>query len=95
MYQETNQLNINIMKITANTKINSGTHIVSIGAQTNLVTILQDTGEIVELRRSFTNKRLRAVKREMKSLLSSKETFSFETLSEEQIIKLINLLKVI
>jgi len=82
------------MTLTPNTQIKAGNHIVSIGRETHFVAIISpQTGEFVELKRAKTNKRLRKVKREIKSFLSCSETFCFERLSEEQTIKLINTLK--
>ncbi len=82
------------MKITPNTTIKAGNHIVSIGIEKHFVAILSpSTHEFVELKRTKTNMRLAKVKRELKSWLSCSETFCFERLSESQTIKLINILK--
>ena len=92
--QKQKQLNIKIMKLTANTILKAGNHIVSIGREIHFVAILSpSTHEFVELKRTKTNKKLAKVKRELKSWLSCSETFCFERLSEPQIIKLINTLK--
>lgn len=82
------------MTLTPNTQIKAGNHIVSIGRETHFVAIISpQTGEFVELKRTRTNKRLRKIKREMKSWLNCSETFCFERLGEDQTIKLINILK--
>ncbi len=76
------------MKITPNTTIKAGNHIVSIGIEKHFVAILSpSTHEFVELKRTKTNMRLAKVKRELKSWLSCSETFCFERLSESQTIK--------
>ena len=82
------------MKLTPNTILKAGNHIVSIGREAHFVAILSpSTHKFVELKNTKTNKKLAKVKREFKSWLSCSETFCFERLSEAQALKLINILK--
>jgi hypothetical protein len=82
------------MKLTPNTILKAGNHIVSIGIEAHFVAILSPTThKFVELKNTKTNKKLAKVKREFKSWLSCSETFCFERLSEAQALKLINTLK--
>ena len=82
------------MKLTENTSFKAGNHIVSIGTETHFVAILSpSTHNFVELTKTKTNKKLARVKKELKSWLSSDETFCFERLSETQTLRLIEILK--
>ena len=82
------------MKLTKNTTLKAGNHIVSIGRETHFVAILSPgTHEFVELKKTKTNKKLAKVKKELKSWLSCGETFCFERLSETQTLRLIEILK--
>lgn len=82
------------MKLTPNTTLKAGNHIVSIGIETHFVAILSpNTHDFVELKKVKTNKKLAKIKKEFKSWLSCSESFCFERLSEAQTIKLIKTLK--
>ena len=82
------------MKLTPNTTLKAGNHIVSIGREAHFVAILSPiTHKFVELKNTKTNKKLAKIKREFKSWLSCSETFCFERMSEAQALKLINTLK--
>ena len=82
------------MKLTPNTTLKAGNHIVSIGREAHFVAILSpSTHKFVELKNTKTNKKLAKIKREFKSWLSCSETFCFERMSEAQALKLINTLK--
>jgi hypothetical protein len=66
------------MKLTPNTILKAGNHIVSIGIEAHFVAILSPTThKFVELKNTKTNKKLAKVKREFKSWLSCSETFCF------------------
>ena len=82
------------MRLTPNTTLKAGNHIVSIGTETHFVAILSpSTHKFVELKKTKTNNKLAKIKRELKSWLSCDKTFCFERLSETQTLKLINTLK--
>lgn len=82
------------MKLTENTTLKAGNHLISIGREIHQVAILSlNTHEFVKLKRTKTNKKLAKVKREFKSWLSCSETFCFERLSEEQTLRLIETIK--
>ena len=82
------------MKLTENTTLKAGSHLISIGREIHQVAILSlNTHEFVKLKRSKTNKKLAKVKKEFKTWLSCCETFCFERLTEEQTLKLIQTLK--
>ena len=82
------------MKLTPNTTLKAGNHIVSIGREAHFVAILSpSTHKFVELKNTKTNNKLAKIKREFKSWLSCSETFCFERMSEAQALKLINTLK--
>jgi len=80
--------------IKENTVLKAGSHLISIGREKQFVAILSpSTHKFVELAKSKTNKRLRKAKREFKAFLNSGDTFTFEHFSEEQAMRLIDILK--
>lgn len=82
------------MKLTENTTIKAGNHLISIGREIHQVAILSlNTHKFVKLKRTKTNKKLAKVKKEFKTWLCCWETFCFERLSEQQTLKLIQTLK--
>lgn len=82
------------MNLTKNTTLRAGNHIVSIGRDGHQLAIISiNTGEFVELKRTKTNKRLRKIKREFKLFLVSKEQFFFERMSNEQQLRVIEILR--
>jgi len=77
-----------------NTIIKAGNHLISIGREAQFVAILSpSTRKFVELAKSKTNERLRKAKREFKAFLNSGDTFTFEHFSQEQTMRLIDILK--
>ena len=82
------------MNLTSNTTHRAGNHIVSIGRDGHQLAILSiNTGDFVELKRTKTNKLLRKIKREFKLFLVSEEQFFFERMSNENKLRLIQILK--
>ena len=82
------------MNLTKNTLHAAGNHIVSIGCDGHQLAISSiNTGEFVDLKRTKTNKRLRKIKREFKLFLVSEEQFFFERMSNENKLRLIQILK--
>lgn len=82
------------MNLTKNTTLRAGNHIVSIGRDGHQLAIISiNTGEFVELKRTKTNKRLRKIKREFKLFLVSEEQFFFERMSNEQQLRVIEILR--
>lgn len=81
-------------KIQANTLIKAGNHLISIGRDTKFVAILSpSTHKFVELSKSKTNKSLAKAKREFKAFLNSGDEFTFEHFSNEQTMRLIEILQ--
>lgn len=77
-----------------NTLHRAGNHIVSIGKDGHQLAIMSaHTGDWVDLNRSKTNKRLRKVKRLLKSNLVDENQFFFEFVIDEEKQKVINILK--
>ena len=82
------------MNLTINTTHRAGNHMVSIGRDGHQLAILSlNTGDFVELKRTKTNKLLRKVKREFKLFLVSEEQFFFERMREEDMERVIEILK--
>lgn len=80
--------------MTPNQLLSAGNHLVSIGRDGHQVAIQSRlTGEWVDLKRAKTNKRLRKIKREFKVWLCDREQFFFERMSEENTLRLIEILK--
>ena len=92
--QKQNQKLNQMEAIKENTTIKAGNHLISIGRTAQFVAILSPTTfQFVELAKSKTNKRLRKAKREFKAFLNSGDTFTFEHFSNEQTLRLIEILK--
>jgi hypothetical protein len=83
------------LEIKKGTLISAGNHLVSIGTfNTSDVAILsKHTNEFVKLERAKTNKKLKKVKRVFKSKLNNDTEFVFEFFSDDDIVKLISILK--
>ena len=82
------------MNLTKNTTHKAGNHIVSIGRDGHQLAILSlNTGDFVELKRTKTNKLLRKIKRDFKLFLVSEEQFFFERMSNDQQLRVIEILK--
>jgi len=77
-----------------NTLHRAGNHFVSIGKDGHQLAIMSaHTGDWVELKRAKTNKRLKKVKRLLKSNLVDENQFFFEFVIDEEKEKVINILK--
>ena len=82
------------MQLERNTIHKAGNHAVSIGRDGHQLAIMSlNTGEWVDLKRSKTNKRLKKVKREFKLWLCGSEQFFFERMSQDQQLRVIDILK--
>ena len=82
------------MQLEKNTIHKVGNFLVSIGRDGHQVAIMSvNTGEWVELKRTKTNKRLSKIKREFRLFLTSNEEFFFERMSNEQQVRVIDILK--
>lgn len=81
-------------QMVGNTLHRAGNHVVSIGIDGHQLAIMSaHTGDWVGLERAKTNKRLRKVKRVFKSNLCCWFDFFFEHMTQEDILKVINILK--
>lgn len=77
-----------------NTLHRAGNHFVSIGRDGHQLAIMSaHTGDWVDLKRAKTNKRLKKVKRLLKSNLVDENQFFFEFVIDEEKQKVINILK--
>ena len=85
----------NSTKFTKATLINAGNFQVSIGtfSSSEIAIISKSSGNFVNLEQIKTSKRLRKVKRLLKSNINSDSTFTFSFMQDDQIDKLIQILK--
>jgi len=80
--------------IKKNTLINAGNFQVSIGSDIGMVAIIsKNTGNFVEMKNIRKGGKLAKIKSKFKTNLNSKETFTFEFMTPEKTIELINFLK--
>jgi len=85
----------NSTKFTKAILINAGNFQVSIGtfSSSEIAIISKSSGNFVNLEQIKTSKRLRKVKRLLKSNINSDSTFTFSFMQDDQIDKLIQILK--